>query len=116
MRRINIAENFKNCIASKPPTVLFVVCLISFIIVLSSLMDYILRHEIKNPDELDWNTFREHMAGLEYCVKYPTKAEDRIIDEKSKTDKTTDRKSAETMLKEDKIAKKLVLLFNIIFT
>ncbi len=108
MRRLNIAENLKNCIASKPPTVLFVVCLISFIVVLSSLMDYILRHDIKNPDELDWNTFREHMAGLEFCVKYPSNVDDRINGEKLKTDKNNVKKESKTNLKEDKNAKKLV--------
>ena len=42
-----------------------------FIVVLSSFAGYINDHNIYNPDETGYNTFRERIASLEYCVKYP---------------------------------------------
>ena len=78
-RRINVAENLANFISSKPPTVVFLVCLICFLIVLGSLTDYVKHNEVRNPDEQDWNTFRQKMAELDFCVKYPS---DKDVDDR----------------------------------
>jgi hypothetical protein len=73
MRRIIVIENLKNFIITKPPTVLFLACLFSFIVVLSSYMEYLkTTHEpVANPDELDWNTFRQKLSRLDICVALP---------------------------------------------
>jgi hypothetical protein len=71
MRRFHLFENFKIFISTQPPAVIFLICLLSFIVVLSSFAGYINDHNIYNPDETDYNTFRERIASLEYCVKYP---------------------------------------------
>ncbi|CAF0708139.1 unnamed protein product [Brachionus calyciflorus] len=80
MRRFSFGENLKHFIKTNPPGVVFLVCILTFIIILSSYMDYINRNQIRNPDELDWNAFRRKMAELDYCFKFPTKPN---IDENS---------------------------------
>ncbi len=72
MPKISISQNTKTFFKTKPPTVLFLVCLLSFILVLLSLIAYVRTTDIHNPDEIDWNIFREKMASLDYCVKYPS--------------------------------------------
>ena len=74
-RRINFVENLVEFFSAKPPTVVFLICLFSFIVVLASLSDFIKNNEIRNIDEEDWNTFREKMAELNYCIKYQTEKE-----------------------------------------
>ncbi len=71
-RRINFVENLVDFISSKPPTVVFVCCLFSFIVVLVILSDFVKHNEIRNIDEEDWNTFREKMTDFDFCVKYPS--------------------------------------------
>jgi hypothetical protein len=71
-RRINFVENLVDFISSKPPTVVFVCCLFSFIVVLVILSDFVKHNEIRNIDEEDWNTFREKMTEFDFCVKYPS--------------------------------------------
>lgn len=73
MRRLHLIENLKVFVYTQPPAVVFLLCLFSFIIVLSSFNGYISEHNVDNPDEMDWNVFRERIASLEYCVKYPEK-------------------------------------------
>ncbi len=72
MGKISISHNTKTLLKSKPPTVLFLVCLLSFVLVLLTFILYVRTNDIHNPDEIDWNIFREKMASLDYCVKYPT--------------------------------------------
>lgn len=60
----------------KPPTIVFLVCLLTFIFVLFSFILYLKAYDVKNPDELDWNIFREKMASLDYCIKYPQHGND----------------------------------------
>ena len=69
MRRCNILEALKQFIATKPPLVVFIVCLFSFLSILVSLMIHLNTHELKNPDIVDWNGFKEHLSSLQYCVK-----------------------------------------------
>ena len=71
-RRLHIFENLLDFFSSRPPTVVFLACLFSFIIVLVILSDFVNKNEIRNLDEEDWNTFREKMAEFDYCIKYPT--------------------------------------------
>jgi hypothetical protein len=70
-RKFNLYESIKLFFLTKPPTVIFICCLLSFIFVLLSLSNYIDKHEINNPDQVDWNIFMENMATLGYCIKYP---------------------------------------------
>ena len=70
MGRISISNNVKTYFISKPPTLVFVICLISFILILAYFIVFVKTHQVHNPDELDWNIFREKMASLDYCVKY----------------------------------------------
>jgi hypothetical protein len=69
MRRGNILESLKYFIASKPPIIVFITCLICFFIILAVLMIYLNTHEIKNPDIIDWNTFKESLSSLQFCIK-----------------------------------------------
>lgn len=69
MRRCNIIEALKQFIATKPPLVVFIFCLVSFLIILVSLMIHLNTHELKNPDIADWNGFKEHLSSLQYCFK-----------------------------------------------
>lgn len=71
MRRFHAIESLKIFILSQPPAIVFLLCLFSFIIVLSSFTGYINNHNVDNPDEIDWNIFRDRLASLEYCFKYP---------------------------------------------
>jgi hypothetical protein len=69
MRRCNILEALKQFIATKPPLVVFILCLVSFFIILVSLLIHLNTHELKNPDIADWNGFKEHLSSLQYCIK-----------------------------------------------
>lgn len=73
MRRITVLENLKNFIVAKPPAVLFLVCLFSFIVVLSSFIEFLKTSDtpIPNPDELDWNAFRLQLSQLDFCLPVP---------------------------------------------
>lgn len=90
MRRAGFLDNFKSFLTSNPPGVIFLACIFSFIVVISSFMGYIDRNKIRNPDELDWNAFRRKMAELDYCFKFPTKltssdkSQDYFVIDKSK--------------------------------
>ena len=72
MRHLSISHNTRTLLKSKPPTVVFLVCLLCFVLVLFMFIAYVRTHDVHNPDEIDWNIFREKMASLDYCVKYPT--------------------------------------------
>jgi hypothetical protein len=76
LRRLVMIDNLKNFILTKPPTVLFLACLFSFIVVLSSYMEYLktTTEGVANLDELDWNTFREKLARLDFCIQLPATA------------------------------------------
>ena len=76
---MRISVNFTAVTSQKPPVLVFTICLLSFVLVLASFIVYIKTHEINNPDELDWNHFREKMALLDYCVKYPIQDEVKQI-------------------------------------
>lgn len=63
-------ENLKGFASSKPPMVVFMVCLGAFAVVLLT-MGYIVkvRDQLKNHDlSEDWNTFLENFADVEFCV------------------------------------------------
>ena len=75
MRRLNLVESFINFVGSKPPAFIFLICILSFIIILGSFVDYIKRNPIRNPDDMDWNVFRGRMASLDFCIKYSAPSE-----------------------------------------
>jgi hypothetical protein len=74
-RRLNFFENLKDFVSSKPPTVVFLVCLFSFVVVLASLSSFVNHNEIRNVDEEDWNAFRDRMTEIDFCIKYPKENE-----------------------------------------
>ena len=65
----NIFEILKRFIATKPPLIVFIICLLCFFVILVVLMIYLNTHELKNPDITDWNTFKESLSSLYYCIK-----------------------------------------------
>lgn len=108
MRRFYLIDSIKFYIISQPPAIVFLLCLLSFIIVLSSFNGYISKHNIDNPDELDWNLFRERMASLEFCVKYPEKISPNKI-ENSNSNKVESHGDEETE------THKYDLTFNVVY-
>jgi hypothetical protein len=64
MRRFHYLESLKLYLITQPPAVVFLLCLLSFIAVLCSFTSYISDHNVDNPDEMDWNVFRERLASL----------------------------------------------------
>lgn len=71
MAKLTVKLNSRALASQKPPVLVFLACLVCFVLVLISFVGYINNYEVHNPDELDWNVFRERMASLDYCVKYP---------------------------------------------
>ncbi|KAG8235958.1 hypothetical protein J437_LFUL016429 [Ladona fulva] len=65
--------NLKSFASSRPPLVVFTLCLTAFALTTYSLAYFIKRAEnVPNPDvRLDWNTFILHMAELDFCVLSP---------------------------------------------
>ena len=72
MRRLYLNDRFKLFLASKPPLVTFLLCLMSFIFVMISFRIYIdYTENISNPDEVDWNVFSKHLSKLDFCIMMP---------------------------------------------
>ncbi|CAI9715482.1 Hypothetical predicted protein [Octopus vulgaris] len=64
-----IYENLRGFATSRPPIIIFMICLGSFAVVLLTLAYYIKVREITNPDITeDWNMFLENLAHVEFCV------------------------------------------------
>lgn len=64
-----VYENLKGFATSRPPIIIFMVCLGAFAVVLLTLAYFIKVREITNPDITeDWNTFLENLARVEFCV------------------------------------------------
>lgn len=62
-------ENLKGFATSRPPLVVFMVCLGAFAIVLLTLSCYVKVHEAPNRDmSRDWNIFLQNFAELEFCI------------------------------------------------
>jgi len=64
-------QNINTCIISRPPVVIFSLCLAVFCIVTFSLGVYV-KHStapIRNPDELNWNDVAEKMRRLDFCLQ-----------------------------------------------
>ncbi|XP_033118798.1 transmembrane protein 248-like [Anneissia japonica] len=67
--KVYIVDNFKSHAVSKPPMVIFVGCLISFVIVMMSLGWYIKEHEVQDYDiAQDWNSFLLSFSENDFCV------------------------------------------------
>ncbi|ELT90464.1 hypothetical protein CAPTEDRAFT_222725 [Capitella teleta] len=63
-------ENLKGFASSRPPIVIFMVCLGLFAFVLLSLAFYVQSNELQNPNVAeDWNMFLDSFADLEFCVQ-----------------------------------------------
>lgn len=62
-------ENLKGFVSSRPPLMIFVMCLGMFAIVLMTLGYYVKLTEVTNPDESqDWNVFLESFSDLHFCI------------------------------------------------
>ena len=73
MRRLYISERFKLFLSSKPPLITFLLCLLGFMLSMLSFLIYVDNYaeQIANPDEVDWNVFKEHLSRLEFCIMPP---------------------------------------------
>ena len=72
MRRLYLNDRFKLFLATKPPLVTFLFCLVSFIFVMIAFRVYIEYAElIPNPDEADWNVFSKSLSKLDFCITMP---------------------------------------------
>lgn len=62
-------ENLKSFTASRPPLVVFTICILLFAITLLSLESYFKRNEVPNYDiDYDWNTLLQGFSELEFCL------------------------------------------------
>ncbi|XP_071945004.1 transmembrane protein 248-like [Antedon mediterranea] len=67
--KVFIVDNFKSHAVSKPPVVVFVGCLISFVIVMMSLALYVKQHEVQDYDvSQDWNSFLLSFSENDFCI------------------------------------------------
>ncbi|GFS01373.1 transmembrane protein 248 [Elysia marginata] len=68
-----IVENLRGFFNSRPPLVLFMVCLASFAIALITFAYLVRIKDMPNPDvSEDWNTILTKFSGLEFCVNSGT--------------------------------------------
>lgn len=66
---MTICENLKGFASSRPPLVMFMMCLGAFAIVLISLSYYFKFNDIYNPDLTEeWQSFLEKFASVDFCV------------------------------------------------
>lgn len=73
MRRLHLNDRFKLFLTTKPPLITFLLCLVSFILVMISFRVYIDYADlIANPDEADWNVFSKSLSKLDFCITMPT--------------------------------------------
>ncbi|KAK3787042.1 hypothetical protein RRG08_037320 [Elysia crispata] len=64
-----IVENLRGFFNSRPPLVLFMICLASFAIALITFAYLVRIRDLPNPDvSEDWNTILTKFSGLEFCV------------------------------------------------
>lgn len=64
-----IVENVRGFFTSRPPLVLFMICLASFAIALITFAYVVRIKDMPNPDvSEDWNTILTKFSGLEFCV------------------------------------------------
>lgn len=72
-RRLNLTQNCQHFLTQKPPLVTFCLVLLCFLFVLIDLIIYLNTHDVRNQDINDWNSFKESLASLEYCLSVPIK-------------------------------------------
>lgn len=66
---MTICENLRGFASSRPPLVMFMVCLGAFAIVLISLSYYFKYNDIYNPDLTEeWQSFLEKFSDVDFCV------------------------------------------------
>ncbi|KAI0222843.1 Transmembrane protein 219 [Lamellibrachia satsuma] len=66
---ITPVENLRGFVSSRPPLVVFMLCLGLFAIVLLTVANYIQVTELRNPDvSEDWNSFLTSFAQLDFCI------------------------------------------------
>jgi hypothetical protein len=64
-----IVENLRGFFNSRPPLVVFMICLASFAIALITFAYIVKTRDLPNPDVTeDWNTFLEKLSHLKFCV------------------------------------------------
>ena len=62
----------RNFLLSKPPMVVFIVCLFAFAFTTLSLSFYVSHTDnIPNPDILSWNSLLKKISTLEFCIQHP---------------------------------------------
>lgn len=94
MRRLYLNDRFKLFLATKPPLVTFLVCLVSFIFVMISFRVYIdYTEQIANPDEADWNVFTKSLSKLDFCISMPV-----AMGEEEKNQKPEGGQSSDTIV------------------
>ncbi|XP_064612635.1 transmembrane protein 248-like isoform X2 [Liolophura sinensis] len=66
---IGMVDNLKGFAHSRPPLVIFMLCLGGFAVVLVTLAYYVKVKELTNPDITeDWNTFLKSLGDMEFCI------------------------------------------------
>ncbi|BFZ05386.1 hypothetical protein BsWGS_08425 [Bradybaena similaris] len=68
-----IVENLRGFFNSRPPLVVFMICLASFAVALITFAYIVKTKDLPNPDVTeDWNTFLEKLSHLKFCVSHNT--------------------------------------------
>ncbi|XP_070572351.1 transmembrane protein 248-like [Ptychodera flava] len=64
-----IIDNTKGFIITRPPLVVFILCVGAFAIAMVTLAYYVKIHQIQDPDiTQDWNSFLDHFSQIRYCA------------------------------------------------
>ncbi|XP_045172618.2 transmembrane protein 248-like [Mercenaria mercenaria] len=63
-----ICDNMRGFMASRPPLVLFMLCLGIFAFVLLTVGYVVKVNDIRNPDEKDWNDFLAGFKNVQFCM------------------------------------------------
>uniref|UniRef100_T1IQ77 TMEM248/TMEM219 domain-containing protein n=1 Tax=Strigamia maritima TaxID=126957 RepID=T1IQ77_STRMM len=66
----NPLQNVKGFILTRPPVLVFLICLITFAVTALSLAYFVRTSELRDPNvELDWNILLEKFANLNFCLE-----------------------------------------------
>ncbi|XP_077995502.1 transmembrane protein 248-like [Glandiceps talaboti] len=64
-----IFDNLKGFLLTRPPLVVFILCVGAFAVAMVTLAYYVKLHQIQDPDiAQDWNSFLEHFSNARFCA------------------------------------------------
>ncbi|XP_014665429.1 PREDICTED: transmembrane protein 248-like [Priapulus caudatus] len=61
-------DNLRSFATSRPPLVVFMICLLGFAVTTMTLAYYVRSNELRNTDIVDWNMFLDKFASVKFCI------------------------------------------------